>query len=43
MKRFLKWTLIATGIIVGVAVLDDFANVFLVRDSLGYAVIDCGD
>ena len=75
MKRFLKWTLITTGIIVGVAVLayagmflkmkhefsgftpiptgrvvddiyavqDDFANVFFVRDSLGYAVIDCGN
>ncbi len=75
MKRFLKWTLIAVGIVVGAAVLayagmflklkhetsgftplptghvvdniyavqDDFANVFFVRDSLGYAVIDCGD
>jgi glyoxylase-like metal-dependent hydrolase (beta-lactamase superfamily II) len=75
MKKFLKWTLITVGIIVGVAVLayvgmflklkhetsgftplptghvmdiiyavqDDFANVFFVRDSLGYAVIDCGN
>jgi glyoxylase-like metal-dependent hydrolase (beta-lactamase superfamily II) len=75
MKKFLKWTLIAIGIIVGVAVLvyagmflkarheisgftplptgyvvdniyavqDDFANVFFVKDSLGYAVIDCGN
>ncbi len=25
------------------AVQDDFANVFFVRDSLGYAVIDCGN
>jgi glyoxylase-like metal-dependent hydrolase (beta-lactamase superfamily II) len=75
MKKFLKWTLITVGIIVGVAVpvcvgmllklkhetsrftpiptghvvdnvyavQDDFANVFFVRDSLGYAVIDCGN
>lgn len=75
MKRFLKWTLITVGIVVGIAVLayvgmslklkhemsgftpmptsqlmdniyvvqDDFSNVFFVRDSLGYFVIDCGN